>query len=266
MPDEYKADYQRYVEENWEAKRLFNDGRKMMLTRNPTSFEDSRTLQLHSGLCVYSETLFYQNAVATVATRRNALIHDLINGSLEARFANSICMHTCVVTADDKVLMTLRSPKVEFFPRTWSCSIEENAKEDDLQGGVGQSVSTWGKRMLQEELHLEEAAYDLASFRIMAVFLEAEYLGTELCAFVRLRLDSRRLNDILMHFPLTDREFTDWIFFDFTPEAVAEELVRSRRNFCYHPTSQYRLIHAALKEFGQDEVEKALSDWSSHRR
>lgn len=258
IPDVYRDSYQIYFQEKYQDKRFFDNREKFMLIKNPIAFSDSPTLKLQTMLCRYSETLYYAENVATVGSRRNPLIQESVTGSLEIKFPHNLCMHMVVVTSDNQVLITKRSPKVEeaFHPNTWSCSIEEQLARKDLLQGSTLVLQQWAKRMLFEELGLDTDAYRFDNIRILSVFLESDVLGISVCVFAELSVDSNKLDSILRGLRRTDYEFTEWLFLEFSPTTLLKEMIRPNR--VYHPSSGYRMLMALLKRFGEREMTKVL--------
>jgi pyrimidine deaminase RibD-like protein/isopentenyldiphosphate isomerase len=248
LPREHEQPYQQYFEEEYNRQRFVDDGEKFMVAQNPIAFSDSPTLSLETRLTRYSQVQFYCDRVAKVSSQRDALIRDLINQSLRTHFAHALCLHLVVVTADSRILLTKRSPKVKYHPGTWSCSIEENLNRADLKDGPSATVCNLGKRALFEELGLDDSKYHIGNFRILSVFLESDILNISLCGYVELRLDSSAVGDMLQDLPRTDKEFTEWSFIDFERSQLLREIFRPTHT--YHPTSGYRLLLTLLKQFG----------------
>ena len=248
LPERYKGPFEKYYRENYEAKRFFDDREKFMLIRNPVAFFDSPTLKLEITSTRYSCHQYYLNNVAIIASERGPLIQQLINGSLEVQFAHTLCMHMVIVTSNNKMLITRRSPKVAYHPNTWSCSVEESLACEDLKEGPSKAVLNWGKRLLWEELGLDTETFSADDLRVLSVFLESDSLNISLCAYVELKLSSDELDIILRGKPRTDYEFTEWDFEDFEEKKLLRELNQPKRS--YHPTSGYRMLMALLKRYG----------------
>jgi isopentenyldiphosphate isomerase len=155
-----------------------------------------------------------------------------------------------VVTQDDKVLLTKRSKKVEFYPETWSCSVEEQLSTDDFLPTEQSPIMNWARRCLKEELGLGGEEYDVSNLRVLSVFLESDVLGVDLCAHAVLNIHSSELNKILQALPRTDYEFTEWTFA--SHEELMGELFQPRRE--YHPTSGYRILMGLLRRYGEPKV------------
>jgi len=170
---------------------------------------------------------------------------NLIN-SLEVDFPHTLCLHLIVITSDNKILRTFRSPKVEHYPETWSCSIEENFSLKDLEGNI--TLYNCCKRLLWEELAINDEKYDEKDFKILSVFLEAKVLNISLCGVIYLKINSQNLNKILKNQPRIDYEFSDWDFLDFKEDSLISELVYPMK--FYHPTSGFRLLMVLIQRYG----------------
>ncbi len=152
-----QKEYERYFKANRKRRRFDEDNTKFMLTENPTAFSDAPGLLLTVKECKWSEMQFYRDNITKIS-ERELLLEELIEGSLVARFPHSLCMHMVVITADEKLLITQRAPKVAYYSGLWSCSIEENLTTSDLRARQDMRVVTWGMRALHEELGLNERA------------------------------------------------------------------------------------------------------------
>jgi hypothetical protein len=249
LPREQKRLYERYFKEQFEAMRFYDDRETFMLKRNPTAFSDSPSLVLHTMRSRFSVMQFYRDVVIPRPQDRTALIDELVRGSLEARFPNGLCMEMVVVTRDDRVLLTKRSPKLFYYPNAWSCSLEEQMRREDLAEGPEKVLTTWAKRALWEELALDEEAYDAGNLRVLSVFLQSAVLNISLCVYAPINLDSKRLGSILSAKPRSDWEFTEWRFLEVAEGAIIREMNRRRGDF--HPTTGYRMLMLLLKRFGE---------------
>lgn len=267
ISDIYRAPYDTYFQEKYDVKRFFDNREKFMLTKNPIAFSDSPTLKLQTILCSYSEALYYAENVATFDSRRNPLIQEAVTGSLQIRFPHILCMHMVVVTSDNQVLLTKRSPKVEeaFHPNTWSCSIEEQLARKDLSQGPTMVLQQWARRMLFEELGLDTEAYRPDNIRVLSVFLESDIMGVSLCVFTELGIESNKLDTLLRGLHRTDYEFTEWSFLEFSPSVLFKEMLHPQPGRVYHSSSGYRMLMALLHRFGVRELTKTLSELRNPR-
>lgn len=254
LPVRYQSPYKHYFEQYHEQKRFKDDGEKFMLVTNPTAFSDSPSLILRTKSTKYSEVQFYRDNVATIAAERNPLIEELVRGSLAIQCPHAFCMHMVVATKDNKMLLTRRSPKVAYYPGTWSCSVEEQLARKDLNDDANAIVSNWGRRLLLEELGIEPSMYRAADLRVLSVFLESDCLNISLCACTRVSLDSSEMQALIQGVPRTDYEFTEWAFMDLERGLLLSELVRPTRP--YHPSTAYRFLLTFLKQFGMPLTEE----------
>lgn len=253
IPREYEQAYREYFDKYYQEKRFFDDGIKIMLKCNPTAFSDSPTLILETQETLFSHIQFYRDNVAILTSKRDELIRKLFD-ELLVLFPHSLCMHAIVVTKDDKVLITKRSPKVIYFPETWSCSIEEQLALQDLQANTNEIVVKWFERLLQEELGLSNETYNRNNLRILSVFLESDILSISVCSHVVLDISSNELNLILKSLPRKDYEFNEWSFL--THKELLDELFHPTRS--YHPTSGYRMLMALIKRYGEPRIAAEL--------
>jgi len=249
LPAEYRDLYEDYFHEHYDTKGFHIDNPKIMLRCYPRSFSDEPTLILHAQKTLYSHVQFYKDMIANDSTKSDPLIQKLVVGEDRvAEFPHALCLHMVVVTNDGKVLITKRAPDVEYYPNTWSCSIEENMALKDLEDGAEGAALRWVKRALLEELGLTEAVYRPDNFRILSVFLEVEILNVSLCGHAVLDISSEQLDRIIRALPRPDYEFTAWNYLQHEDaELIAEILSRSRP---YHPTSGYRMLMALMKKNG----------------
>lgn len=248
LPTEYRTSYRQYFSENYGTKKFNDDGEKLMISENPRSFSDAPTLDLTVRSCRYSEVCFYRDHVAHILGKKKVIIEGLLRGTMNVDFAHGLCLHTIISTADHKLLLTKRSNKVEFYPGTWSCSVEETLSKKDFLAGGSSPMVNWVKRLLHEELSLSEIHYRTDRIRVLSVFLETDSLNVSLCALTPLEIESDLLSTRLQSHPRTDYEFTDWVYLDFDRQGILREIASPTRN--YHPSTPYRFLWAFVKRFG----------------
>ena len=251
IPQEYKDKYDSYFKDNFKLKGFTNDGKKYMITNSPSSFSDAKNLNLELQSCRYSQIQFYKDNV--ICNERNNLIKTTISG-LSISYPHSLCLHLIVITSDRKILTTLRSESVNYYPLTWSVSLEEQLHESDFLDGNHNVLNRWLKRFLIEEVGIDEDDFDISNFRILSVFLESDIMNCSLCGILKLELKSEKLKDIFEVRPKIDKEFIDWDFLSY--EELIEELKRSTKN--YHPTSNYRIFMTLLYKFGPIKILKKI--------
>ncbi|MGB9774883.1 MAG: hypothetical protein ACPL4I_12870 [Bacteroidota bacterium] len=256
IPEEYSRLYREYFDRYFHEKRFFDDGIKIMLTRNPIAFSDSPTLVLETQETLYSQVQFYRENIAVLTSKRDEYIREVIK-DLYVRFPHSLCMHAIIVTRDDKVLITKRAPKVAYFPGTWSCSVEEQLSLQDVQGDPDRVAQMWFERLLKEELGLERGTYNTDNLRVLSVFLESDILAISLCGHAVIDLSARELDQVLKNLPRTDYEFSEWDFL--SHRELLNELFHPTRP--YHPSSRYRMFLALIRRFGEPRLAEALFSW-----
>lgn len=245
FPQHRRADYQRFVKDNWDRLGFDQDGTKYALVKNPSAFSDARKLVLEVAKTKYSEVRYFGHCIATVQPERDKLIDETVReGSIN--FPSSLCMHAVVVTRDRRVLVTKRSHKVSYSPGVWSVSVEEQLNPDDLRGGTDGAVARWACRLLFEELAVERQDYETDRFRILSVFLEADTLNCSVCAILPINLNAAELETVLKAKPRTDYEFSEWKFL--TYGELADELRESK--LLQHPSTGYRIFLALANRFG----------------
>ncbi len=249
---EYEKPYKEYFSKNYQKKRFFDDGDKIMLARNPAAFTDSPTLVLHTKEAKYSEIQFFKDNVSILTDKRNEFIGKAINGTIA--FPNAFCMQLVVETNDEKVLLTKRSPKVIYFPETWACSVAEQATANDFENKSDLILVRWAERLLDEELGIHAGDYDPMNFRVLSAFLEADILNTALCAHLVLNLSSAELQQRLVILPRKDYEFNEWEFVTYTQ--LLDELFQPTRE--YHPSTGYCMLIGLIKKFGEPAMAQKL--------
>ena len=210
----------------------------------------------------YSHVQFYRDELGVTESRRSNWISRLISEDLAVDFPHSFCLHLLVVTSDNHLLLTHRSPKVDYWPNTWSASIEEQLDEKDL--GARDPIESWISRALAEELNVEGRATNLSSLRVFSVLLEADIPNIGIDAIAELKIDRATLDEILNGKPRPDYEFVAWDFIELTRERLLQELLSPSRR--HHPTTPYRLVHLFVQRFGfPEDSDLAKFDWALHR-
>jgi pyrimidine deaminase RibD-like protein len=251
LPSELRGAYKSFFDRNYDNERLYDDGEKFMLVRNPTAWEEASTLHLKTRPTKYSVHVFYYKEISQKQHLVPSLIRQLVSGDLTCQFAHTLCLHLVIATSDNKLLLTQRSPKTGHGEAgLWSCSIEEQLHRHDIEAGPENAMLAWGKRTLREELSLDETAYANQNLRLLSVFAEVDHLNIALAAFAELNVDSRAL-DLHLDHRLGEIEFGEWEFIDFEPSLLLREIFKPRRR--YHHSARYRLLLAYLKRFGQPE-------------
>ncbi len=240
MPNDLEKTYNDYFEQFFKREHG-EDSATVMLTEKPVAWTDRTRLLIKTKLNFYSYSQFYWHNVILDIDRYNSMINELYqSGSVS--FPHNLCMQLVVMTKDDKVLLTLRSEKVGTDRGTWSCSIEENLKPDDLRGERKATFTRWMRRAIFEELGVSNHYYTEHNLRILSVFLEANRMNISMVGLVTLDLSYEELSKIIASLPRNDYEFTDYGSMNL--QEMARELVNPSRN--YHPTSRYRMLMTLL--------------------
>jgi diguanylate cyclase (GGDEF)-like protein len=258
--------YTTYKSDNYENKKFVDDKHLLMLTASPRVFTDASTLILQVKEVLFSEVLFFREVLlrADPNLLPNSL-DDLISGS-PIPFPHGLSMQAVVVTRDERILITKRSLRTEWYPGHWSCSVEENLSTkdfDDNRRGVD-VVRHWARRGLNEELGLQDADYSTQNVRILSVFVESDLspstsvLNVCLCVLVRLEIGAEALALKLNTAPRKDHEFSEFHFISY--DDMLGELVHPTRQ--YHPTSRYRMALALIQHHGESAFAKQLSSQS----
>ncbi len=248
LPDGERQPYNEYFKNNYNNKRFFDDGDKIMLSHNPISFTDSPTLLLSTKETKYSEIQYYKDNLAKLEEfRMECIAKAVTDESREIVFPNAFCMQLIVETKDERILITKRSPKVSYSPNTWQCSIAEQASPEDFQNRQDVILNYWTERLLDEELNVHAGDYNQDNLRILSVFLEGDILNAALCAHLVLNLSSWELNKRLLILPRKDDEFIEWEFLSYN-QLFGELIVHSQRH--YHPSSQYCMLLGLIKKWG----------------
>ncbi len=263
LSQDVKETYRVYKDTLYDEKKFMDDGRSIMLAKNPRAFTDSPTLDLNTKEVLYSKVLFFRDRMLPDNPHMlDRIIDDCLSGTEHISFPHRFNMHIVVVTQDRYVLTTKRSPKTEWYKHHWSCSFEEAFSTRDLQEGRRgvDALRHWVVRALREELGLSSVSYSIENVRILSVFLESDssevtsVLNISLCTLVTLDIDRNDLSNILRVLPRPDYEFTEFAFLDY--HEMVRELVRPTKT--YHPTSRYRMLLSLVNKYGEAEFAKRL--------
>lgn len=253
-----KSDYESYVARHPRRFAKRREDLCHMLLRNPVSFSDAPEMILEVGITKYTFAQFYRDVVISNGERvfgpdeedeeKARLIARLVKADGRADFPHSLCAHIIITTSDQYILRTQRSPKVDYHPHSWSCSIEEQLSTRDLGRPPEEVVESWIGRALWEELALPPKYWDQADVSVMSVFLEGDILNIAVCVIAALRIARDELNEIIRTYPKTDEEFVAWDYLPYRDDVLVSEIIWPR--VPYHPTSRYRLMMALLKKNG----------------
>lgn len=170
--------------------------------------------------------------------------------------ANSLCMHSVVLTKDNYLLTTRRMKGVSYYAERFACSAEEQLSVLDFNKD-GARVQNWAERFLEEELGVTKrnvAGSSVGDFTVLSVFLEENCLNIALVVKIKLNLTARQLRSILNNWPRKDYEF-QYCFLKWG------QLVEHYKDNCdsYHPTAINRMVLVALSEMEFDVAKRLLS-------
>lgn len=243
IPKMKLENYLHYYKANYKLKGFENDGTKFMTINNPKSFTDSPNLRIELQECTFSQVQFYKDEL--VPKEKENLIKKLFE-DLSFAFPHSISLHLIIITRDRQILTTLRSGKVEYFPKTWSVSVEEQLDKKDFVDGSDNVLKRWLKRLLEEEIGIDESDYSTTNFRLLSLFLESKIMNVSFCGLIKLELSSEELQKILQVKPKKDQEFTEWRFLNYSQ--LKKEFLNPSKD--YHPSSNYRIFMTLLHKYG----------------
>ena len=109
------------------------------------------------------------------------------------------CLHTIACTQDGFIVAARRSENVEYYPRTWAVSFEENLSEDDLNYGDA-ALFRAVKRGGDEEFFERGAdVIDQRTVRLLSIFNQVDLLSWTVCACVDFPLSLSELRKRLPH-------------------------------------------------------------------
>jgi len=254
MPRKLDDAYKDYFKKHYDARGFKHDGVKIYLTENPRTFSDSPSLVLKTKEALYSQVQFYKDNIARLTSERQVMVDLAVDGQIN--FPHSLCMHAIVITSDDKALFTQRSLKVEDYPGSWSCSIEEQMQVADLTAPGKTVIEALAERMLDEELGVTPTEFNASNIRVMSVFIETDILNISLCTHIRLDISEAELRSRLRLFPRKDYEFTLDRYL--SHEDLLKELFEPA--YRHHPSTSYRILFALVKHYGNPlTLEKALT-------
>jgi pyrimidine deaminase RibD-like protein len=249
LPQRFKAPYRSYIRDYGETKGFANDGVKFMLERNPIAWEEAPTLQLGIRPTKYSTQHFYRDFVSSQPGQSATLIETLLHGSLTADFPHACSLQMVVVTRDQKILLAERSAKTGTYQKLWSVSAEEDLHPKDFRNGVRGAALAWGRRLLLEEMALDDTAYLVDHLRLLSIFLETEPLNISFCGYVELKYTAEQL-DMRLSERRGDIEFNRWTFLEIDRGKLLD-CIFGQAERRYHPSSRYRLLLTFLKCFGR---------------
>lgn len=247
--DKWKNGYDEYFENNYETERFFDDGKKYMITVNPTNFTDSPSLKLNLVYCRYSQVQFVRKFISRIKHEKNEFIENLFLAK-SITFPHALSLHLLIVTSDNKILLTHRDDKVSYYPNTWSASIEEQFHEHDFIDRNTSPLQKCVERLFIEELGLLNTNYDINDLKTFSIFLESDILNIGMASRIKLKIDSSSLSTIIDNIPKMDAEFKDYIFLNYN-ELLTELKYPSKK---MHPSGRYRMLLALYNQYGPLEL------------
>jgi hypothetical protein len=187
---------------------------------------------------------------------RDEFLSQIIDGS-EYPVPNIACIHGVVVTSDDLLIASKRSPSARYHPSSWSVSFEEQIEPKDLVFGNA-GFHEAAARGVREEF-LSDPLSDSSSNVLVSLIVEVEILNPAMIAIVRVKDDSLAI--LRKQRELADRDAAELDALQFIPYELGalSQLVLSP---CFkpgldcssmdpwHPTSRYRLLMVMLHRFG----------------
>lgn len=236
--------YNEYFEKSYK-KKYGEDGLTVMMVERPIAWTDQPRLRITTQLNRYSYSQFYWNVELLDQDHWSQMMNDLFEHG-KISFPHNLNMQLVVMTDDEWVLITRRSKNVGIYSNTWSCSIEENWKPEDLKGDRKTSVVRWMNRAILEELGV--SSDHCKELRVLSVFLEGtNRLNISMVGHVILDLNRKALSERIASIPRSDYEFTEHDYF--TLKQMANELRKPERD--YHPSSRYRMLMTLLHRYGE---------------
>ncbi|MBF0472167.1 MAG: hypothetical protein HQK91_02295 [Nitrospirae bacterium] len=253
MPKEHKTNYVNYFNEKYIEKKFKDNRDKFMLTNNPFSSSKTEALRLEIQKVKYSEVQFYKDWIAKDPSKRTKYIEETTKNAIIS-FPHSLCMHAVIITSDNKILLTKRSPKLDYYPNTWSISVKDQISYKAVSTNhLDTILSKWSELLFEKEVGLTKDDYFEKNLRILSVFLETDdILNCSLSAVFPIKLDENQFRDKLIH--RTDFEFTEFTFLSY--RELAKEILKPELSL--HPTSGYRAILALIKHYGMPELLRIL--------
>ena len=152
FPPERRHDFTAYYAGLKE--RFASDRPKFALAKKPFSLTDDPQLRLRVIETRFSQVQYFKDCVAGVTAERDKYASRALDE--EVGFPNAFCLHLIVVTSDNALLLTHRSPKLIYNPDVWSFSIEEQLATEDVKMPPKQIFRTWSQRLLREELGITD--------------------------------------------------------------------------------------------------------------
>jgi len=252
LPPELDKSYKYYLETRFRTKQA-DDRTRLMLIEDPRAFSDAPTLVLRIQETKWNHVRFYQESIMKDLNERTRCIEQVLK-IRRINFPNSLCLHLVIVTSDGYLLLTQSSPKVDYRPNLWQCSIGEQLDLSDLKGPEEKFVLNWVERALWEELGVSTDGFKSENVRVMAVILEGDIVNFALVTLAFLNYTRLELDAIIDKLPRTDYEFQEWDFISWND--IPNQLLKPTRK--YHPTTGIRMFYTGLFKFGAPGLNRRL--------
>jgi hypothetical protein len=202
--------------------------------------------------------------------RATAEIHeDVLAGTLSLRdLPRQFVCHALVTTADNQLLLCLRSDSVRYYKRCWSASFEESLdwdKDANLANLPDPARALERAMGRKEELGLPERVVDSSIISYVAIGTEWSFLSAPIFCVVHLpNTDALELIDHCRN--ARDQEHIDWDTVPFTADALTpilraaryEPSGRPKSSGSLHGTSRIRILLALFHKMGIDTALSAL--------
>lgn len=248
--------YRDYLEKKFPTKYA-DDKIRLMLIEDPRAFSDAPTLVLRVQETKWSQVRFYQDSIVRDLNERVRYIENVLK-TRRINFPNSLCLHLVIVTSDGYLLLTQSSPKVEYYPNLWACSIGEQLNLSDLEGSEKKFALNWVERALQEELGIlrDDEYFSSDNIRVMAVILEGDTVNFAIVTLIFLNCNREELDSIIDKRPRTDYEFQKWEFISW--DNIPNQLLDPKPTRIYHPSTGIRMFYTGLFKFGAPGLNRRL--------
>ncbi len=266
MPNKYAKEYSNYLEANKEDFKV--DGVKLMVANNPTEFIDGGVPKLNLMYTKYSQAKFVADYLSNDELISEKVLEDFFKNK-EATLPHAFCMHYIIETKElgnnsNNIIATLSHPDKGYNRDSWSFTFEEQLKIEDIdKNNPKNTLLNLAKRGLQEELGIvnygKEVIWNPKNLSFHSIFMEGNFLNVSIFAYLKLEVDSRRVQNIFKKHSEGDNEIQE---IDFYPVEKIIELLDDKhekykgKNF--HSSSKYRIMMYALKNKGYPEFVSEL--------
>ena len=228
-------DYAR-VGEGWEAKyRTVSVGRldenSLAISLAPTTWEESASF--HCAM-IRMQPVLRSNA--------DRIISSWLRG--QTAFPGIICVHSIVVTGDNKVVKARRGSNTIYASGRWSVSFEEQLTTTDLESTAYDAVTSAALRGFREEFQLPS---NTCRVRVVSAIMEFPITNLSILVAIEAEAASDAFSRALAAAQGPNRELTDVEFIDIIDNELLAEIQRPD----LHPTSAVR-IRVLSRLYGKD--------------